>query len=657
MVTHFGGGLVTEVAYNNPRSREMTAQHCLDCRSDAQGWLVPRKGYISAEFPDTPEYERLSLPKVDKDAIDVVEHMPTAGETYGLFNTTEFVFQAIKVDETETQEDLPEEQGTTGEYFPALAPKVVVGEMSDPVRIPSVRMEDAFNSGTGPGAGNDTSLISLAVRPQSSTQEISIEYKLTANINLTVQIQDHRGLPLRTILLDETYVFGGSNDQKPNQDDPTQKQLLWDGRDAAGNLLPPRPRGSYVVAFIERQYIANAEDTLHYAFLPLHWEATAMQINLPNVPEANYIDVYAREADSEGLHYWVARVATESRLIYHFPLRVDLDSTPLVFFQPDWHYIAEDDFRRYVAEVGSNELYMSYYEPGTAEKLEHNFADFIPLELDGGVITGLKFLRDNFLVVYATNQIQYIATDPDVNRVSVADFLKPTDEKGETIGCAAPGSIVSILGWHYFLATNRYVYRFNGEQIMQISDPIHGIFQTVPLALDGENLELQDAVAFSFDETYVISVDTADGYRTLVYDLTHKIWWQDSFGIQAVRKTKDERVLAELRSGESVQLYTGDTDNGEPIRRVWKGNPYLRRSHSHWNTVHIYALGAADIDVIATTEQAEASGELNITDPGDWWSQRLGINLRGRFYVVEIATESLHAIDRITINERPQRSE
>ena len=93
----------------------------------------------------------------------------------------------------------------------------------------------------------------------------------------------------------------------------------------------------------------------------------------------------------------------------------------------------------------------------------------------------------------------------------------------------------------------------------------------------------------------------------------------------------------------------------ERIRRRLKNNPYQQPSHSQWDSVHVYAMGEADIDVICSTEQGTVDGRLEIPNAADWFSQRLGVNLQGRYYQVEVITESDVPIDRIMINERPRK--
>ncbi len=330
-------------------------------------------------------------------------------------------------------------------------------------------------------------------------------------------------------------------------------------------------------------------------------------------------------------------------------------------FRPNFQHIATNRFRNYVAEENSNRVYISYYDPGEESKLFQNFPDYIPLDLAGGAITGLAFIRDNLLVVYATNQIQLIQTDPLIELHSVIDILGPRDSDGNLIGCAAPDTIVDMGGVHYFLATNRYVYGFNGRSAASISDGVHVMFQAValPTTAYGEPIPSR-ALAFAYDKDYYISIPSLleEGLTetpeypntTLLYDVQYRRWWQDDFGIRSISKSYPERLFA-IVNGSLFELYQGTDDAGVPIHRVWKNNPYATRAHERFESVCVYCQEAARVDIKAITEFEEFETYIDVENPQQWHDLKAGCDLRGRLHSVEISTDSLTIIDRITTNE------
>ena len=61
----------------------------------------------------------------------------------------------------------------------------------------------------------------------------------------------------------------------------------------------------------------------------------------------------------------------------------------------------------------------------------------------------------------------------------------------------------------------------------------------------------------------------------LVYDIEYNRWWQDDYGVHSVAKGYPERIYAAVR-GELFEMYVGDDDAGEPIKRVWKKQPIFQ---------------------------------------------------------------------------------
>ena len=489
---------------------------------------------------------------------------------------------------------------------------------------------------------------------------VDILYRIVGDITLTIQIAKSETLEIvRTLRYERVHLDGGESDREPDQtgsdQGPRRKQVQWDGNDDFG---VPVAAGKYFVAFTERRPIIPnpstdpvTEYSYHYSYLEFELESTYIHITANATADANFIDVFATLEGRVG-YYWIARMPAGETIVYKFPLFDNFTPQVTEFETPEVEYIARNDLRTYTAEVGSDTVYISHFDAGTGERLLYNYTHIIPLELGDGFITGLVFTRERNLVVYCSNQIQIITTGALIEQHGVLDFIQPSDEKGERVGTAAPGSIVDMGGHHFFLASNRYVYMFDAQRAIKVSDAIHGIFQQIELSRTSDgNVELENGVvAFAHDNHYAISV----GDKTLVYDTVHGVWWQDTFSVSKAIRDDTGRVYGEI-DGNAYILYEGDDDDGQPIQRRFKSNPYNQHSHSQWDSVHVYALGSAIIEVVCSTEQSTARGMLEIPDAGDWWSQRLGVNLQGRYYEVEIITESDVAIDRIMVNERMRK--
>lgn len=664
MQMQFHGGLVTNEVYH-PRSRPVSAAYLRNCRVDGNGFLISRKGRVAAEAPDVFSYEDAyggdALSKIDPPTVryseagqaTLIEHLPI-----------KLVLQAVKLDTSELAQDFPTQQGDTGESPPLLSPRTVVGEMSDPLTVETVRIvdtEDAFGEfekDPNNAAINFRANVHTLSVTHIDTEKIAIRFRIVSDINLSVRIVHYESKQVVRHLRDTTYLDGGSQDEEPDQTGdytgPRRKEVIWDGRDDVENPVLP---GTYFVEFQEaipihgdgvtNQLTPVTDYEYRHSFLPFTIQWEVIELTVGTVADATHVDVYATEDKVSTRYFWIARLPVNATGHYHFPVLDVNTEPPLTFETPDWEYIAVNEFRAYVAEANSERIYLSHFNPGTGEQLYRNFTDFIDLDLNGGVITGLHFLRDTHLVIYASNQLQILATDPIPELHSVIDFIKPRDEKGEFIGCISSKSIVDMGGIHYFLATDKRVYVFDGSRLREMSDKVHGVLSRIHFRAS--------AVGFSYDRHYFLSValdaEDEDPDTTLVYDTIHNVWWQDDFGVTDAMKDADGNAYGVI-DGTTYQLYTGETDNGQPIRRTWRSHPLYGKLSQWWESVHVSPQDPAVIDVAAYTEQDRATQQLNIESVRDVFGQRMGMSLWGRTLTVEIQTESPVAIDRIAVNEQ-----
>lgn len=670
VITDFGGGLVTNFVYNN--KRKATAQYVRDCRVNDFGWLVPRKGRIATDqAPVSPLLEVLTLPKMD--AGQVLYNEVGGAAVAPHLKSVQWVFQAVKIDAE--QEDLPARQGTVDADFPVLAPRVVIGEKSEPKSVETLFVPEVTDDLGEFDPETRADVHTLRIYHKEGA--IAIQFRITGSndypadhrlntTTLTIQVVDFESRRvIKTLRENRVYHFHGERDREPDQEEgPFRKEVTWDGTDDFGEFIA-RP-DKYWIAFTERIPIVERDDagnelpiteySYHQSFIAFDIISHSVEVAVGTPADTNYVDIFSTGyTGGEHNFYWIARVAAGGTFTYQFPV-IDNLKEVIDFETPMPAYITENEFRRYAAEVRSNKLYLSHYDTENSERLLHNFTDTIDLDLgDNGFITGLRFLRDNVLVVYCSNQIQLVSTAAEGELHAVIDHIRPRDRVGEHIGCVTPASIVDMGGYHLFFATNRHIYMFDGQVLREISDSIRGVFETVAeptLHADG-GLNLQTAVGFAKDRHYCLSVgqNSETPNTTIVYDTDHGIYWQDSFGVTAASRDATGRVYATIGDAHFI-LYEGDDDAGEPIRRVWRGNPFFQHSQERWKSTHVWVQDPATVDVRVSTELDEHTGQLIIANVRNPYENRLGSHLVGRVQTVEIATESAAAIDRISINER-----
>ena len=639
-ITDFSGGLLTNAAYHPGRNK--SAQYVRDNRVDEQGWLIPRKGRI--RISDEQNVTEIFVHKTILLAV-----------INGYLKWTRL---------QDDNEPLIFHDFFEGGYLiKAGSERVVFHKVDDDVYI---------------GTGKASFVVNVPDIPNVPTVQ---------------------GFHLPQPQFEYSYVNqpGGQRSQFWVK----AQFIRTDGTVADVNDLNPTDairiaEANVVSAPSEARYV-DANDANTRTIIQMRVEGAGAGL-------VDYVDFFRTERDAEenSEYYWFFRVPyrpanqvnplliSEHSFAYTETPRVSVnwsipfdDNSPTNTLGPaavidspllnrdellkvnddqvDFQHFASNAFRNYAAEPNSNRVWFSYYDPADNLSLRRNFTDFINLDLGGGQITGLHFLRDTFLYVYATNQIQVISTDPIAELHQVVDFIKPRDEKGEVIGCAAPDSIVNILGRHYFFATNQRAYRFDGQRLYDFSDRVHGEFQKVLTETEDGQIQLQPIIGYAINEDYFLSVpmsipdvdDVEYPNMQMVYDVSHGVWWQDSYGVRSASKSAYRQTYGVI-DGELCLLHFGDTDAGVTIRRKWRGHPFLTTTQKAWESVHVHPLTPCRVDVIARTEQDEKQGYLDIQNIAIFDQKRMGCNLRGLTQTIEIQTDSLATVHRIAINERPR---
>jgi len=646
VINDFSGGYMTNAAYHP--GRDKSAQSCLDCRSQEQGWLIPRKGYMSIAsetgISEVYVHENILLAVISGVLKWAWIRTPIEALTFYDFVTGGYLIKT----------------GNERVVFHTHAKRVYIstGKASfvvkyEPPNVPSVhpfylaKPALAF-SYVGSEPGTPTSQV--WIRAQFVVTDGSVD---VSDSDPTAAIDRGTHFAQAVVLSepsDARYV-----DIQDTNDDNLSRTIIQ-------MRVAGAPQGTVgYIDFFRTERGADRDDA-YYFFMRVPYSSDVNQI-LVDDRDFSYDAAVPRVSVNHHFSWTDTStfVILQESALDNISLTARRELVNSVSFTPHFQYIATNEFRTYVAPANSDKVYISYYNPATTETLRQNFVDTIPLQLEGGQITGLHFLRDTFLYVYTTNQIQVISTDPIAELHRVVDYIKPRDEKGEVIGCAAPDTITNIVGRHYFLATNQRVYRFDGQRLLDISDRVHSAFQKVLTPAENGQLQLQDAIGYAVDENYVVSVNMSvpgeaqatQPNRLLVFDVTHRVWWQDSYGVKAVSKGVYDVVFGVI-DGELYRLHHGNTDDGQAIQRVWQGHPYQTTTQKTWESVHVHPLTPCRVDIKAMTEQEEQSGYVDVQNIAAFDQKRMGCNLRGSHQTIEISTESDATIHRIAVNERPR---
>lgn len=418
-----------------------------------------------------------------------------------------------------------------------------------------------------------------------------------------------------------------------------------------------------------------------------------VQFNLPSRGIANKMYIYRAERNHDGglvslfrrvgiVDYPTLDTQTGSQFEGLMEITDDGFSTsdhiiPDAGEKVAWKYIETDGVRSYAVPENSDRLYFSYFD-GISERLYRNFSDELAIPTDGEPITGLKFLRRNYLVVYTARRIILIRTDPIASRCTVVDQI-PTESNDSSIGCYAPRSLVNHSGYHFFVASDKRVYRYGGQNVRWIGDKIepllvpldveipdnvlftpaniHGAIHEGLYYLSYPNLHEPPANAIYWRNQTVSWRDNGLDWKpslsphapntTLIYDIERERWYKDQFGVSTFAKDSFDRLYGIIR--KSVFRMYDDPDMAVPWR--WKSNKFILPQYMLLFNVFVYSQTEADITVTLRTEQGEETQSLVVEDAFDYFSQYAGFSLWGRTAEIEIEGYGPVTIDRIVLNE------
>ena len=377
--------------------------------------------------------------------------------------------------------------------------------------------------------------------------------------------------------------------------------------------------------------------------------------------DADYIDVFQTESTaqtSDATYYFLGRIpyATGThRLSTTSDTDLETERTlvePLA--EPAWQLSARSNERLYLNSGNDNKIWMTYWESG--EQYFRTVRDSIPVNTGGFPITGLKTFQQNMLAVYTENRIFLLSVDPIAEQHRILEVITTKDDKDAPIGCIAPESLVDVNGYHYFLSSNRQVYRFGGQRVTWVSDTINPTLAKMP------RTPSKKAVGFARGLIYCLAYpstpESTENDAILCYDTPRKFWWKDDLNISVFSRGQAGAEYA-LIDRFPAFLNVGTLDNGEPIQWFWRGNKVLLPLNTLIHSLFIGGLpedigtDAIELSVKLKTEEGEQTQTMLIESAVNFWEQIVGFNLRGRSVQVELSGVGRMKIDRLEFNPAP----
>ena len=261
--------------------------------------------------------------------------------------------------------------------------------------------------------------------------------------------------------------------------------------------------------------------------------------------------------------------------------------------------------------------------------------------------------NDSLLYVFKRDTIHFIRGHGEVRGLHApetpVDISIDASIKKENIGTYSPRSVATLKDSVLFLGSDKVLYHISGLNITPFSISIQ------PHIEKYTDVELEDVIAFEYRNQYVLCLPN----EALVLDLQKKYWtifdWRlkDVFWAQNTGHEDSNNKLYAINSdNELVELYYGDTDDGDNIVCEWESNPAKVPYQSVISGIHVYHDGS---------EPGELTVGLKINNAGEYddstytpdESNRFRAGFHGRGHRVQVRVRDENAnklrIDRIAL--------
>jgi hypothetical protein len=223
-------------------------------------------------------------------------------------------------------------------------------------------------------------------------------------------------------------------------------------------------------------------------------------------------------------------------------------------------------------------------------------------------------------------------------------------------GTMSPRSVVTVGSAVYFVGSDNRLYEYGTDwrgrtDIRDVGLPIQKYLN----ALSVEQLE--NLVAFLYQNCYhLITPD-----RIIILDMTRKYWasamirLKDAFWSRG--GINSESILYGVtQDDELISLFTGNTDDGEPIGGLWKSNPVLIPSESSVAGLLVVHTTKPEPTVKCRVDIDDVEGEEEEFEPAAWNDFRCGMYGYGSRIQVQVQSDDgFPLLDRIQVEVFPVR--
>ena len=213
----------------------------------------------------------------------------------------------------------------------------------------------------------------------------------------------------------------------------------------------------------------------------------------------------------------------------------------------------------------------------------------------------------------------------------------------ENIGTSYPRTVTTVKDAVLFLGSDKILYTMSGLRIKPFSLAIQ------PHIDKYTERQLRDTVAFEYRNCYHLALPD----EVLVLDLQKGYWTMFDWRIKDIfwAQGPENTLYAILRDNSLVELYNGDTDDGEGFTCEWESNEIKVPYQTVISGVHIYHDGSASGPLDVSMKANERPYDTRTFTPAEYNRFRQGFHTRGQRIQVKVedSNDEKLRIDRIAL--------
>lgn len=308
--------------------------------------------------------------------------------------------------------------------------------------------------------------------------------------------------------------------------------------------------------------------------------------------------------------------------------------------------------RVYFSKTGSQGEQRLYALPSEHALVSHSFP--LPRSGQSPVLHIHPAAHEAALMVFKRDAIHIIRGKGVISGLYDPETPVQVDVDASSVivgtGTMSPRSVLTVGSSVYFVGSDNRFYQFGTDwrgrtDLRDVGLPIQRYLNE--LSID----DLETLTAFLYQNCYhLITPD-----RVIVMDMTRKYWtslsWQLKDAFWSRGGLHSESILYGLTQDDAlVELFSGSTDDGEPIGGVWQSNPVAVPSESSITGVLAVHTDNPPLTLNCRLDIDDVEGEAREFTPAKYNDFRCGFHGYGSRAAVRLQSEDgFPRLDRIEL--------